>query len=61
MSQSKSQHEAYRWWLTASEDLEAAKIPHAAGKSSHACFLALQSAEKDNFFLEQTRKLIEAK
>jgi HEPN domain-containing protein len=46
MSQSKSQHEADRWWLTASEDLEAAKILYTAGKSSHACFLAQQSAEK---------------
>ena len=46
MSQSKSQHEADRWWLTAREDLEAAKILHAAGKSSHACVLAQQSAEK---------------
>ena len=46
MSQSKSQHEADRWWLTAREDLDAAKILHAAGKFSHACFLAQQSAEK---------------
>jgi HEPN domain-containing protein len=46
MSQSKSQHEADRWWLTASEDLDAANILHEAGKFSHACFLAQQSAEK---------------
>ena len=46
MSLSKSQHEADRWWLTAKEDLEAAKIMSAAGKFSHACFLAQQSAEK---------------
>ena len=46
MSQSKSRHEADRWWLTAKEGLEAAKILHTAGKFSHACFLAQQSAEK---------------
>ena len=46
MSQSKSQHEAERWWLTAGEDLDAAKILHCAGKFSHTRFLAQQSAEK---------------
>jgi len=46
MSQSKSQYEAERWWLTAQEDLEAARSLHAAGKYSHACFLSQQSAEK---------------
>lgn len=46
MSQSKFQHEADRWWITAREDLDAARILHGAGKSSHACFLAQQSAEK---------------
>jgi len=46
MSQSKSRYEADRWWLTAKEDLDTAKILHAAGKFSHACFLTQQSAEK---------------
>ena len=46
MSQSKAQYEARRWWLTAQEDLEVAKTLHEAGKFSHACFLAHQSAEK---------------
>jgi|SRR5215216_1803342 len=46
MSQSKSRHEAERWWLTASDDLGAAKTLHEAGKYSHACFLSLQSSEK---------------
>jgi HEPN domain-containing protein len=46
MSQSKSQYEAERWWLTAQEDLEVAKILHEAGKYSHACFLSQQSSEK---------------
>ena len=46
MSQSKSQYEAARWWLTAQEDLEAVKALHEAGKYSHACFLSQQSAEK---------------
>jgi HEPN domain-containing protein len=46
MSQSKSQYEAERWWLTAQEDLEVAKALHEAGKFSHACFLSQQSSEK---------------
>jgi HEPN domain-containing protein len=46
MSQSKSQYEANRWWLTAQEDLEVAKTLHEAGKFSHACFLPQQSSEK---------------
>jgi HEPN domain-containing protein len=46
MSQSKSQYEAKRWWLTAQEDLEVAKTLHEAGKFSHACFLSQQSSEK---------------
>lgn len=46
MSQSKSQHESERWWFTAKDDLDAAKILHEAGKYSHACFLSQQSAEK---------------
>lgn len=46
MSQSKSQYEAQRWWLTAQEDLDVAKTLHETGKFSHACFLAQQSAEK---------------
>ncbi len=46
MSQSKSQYEAKRWWLTAQEDLEVAKTLHQAGKFSHACFLSQQSSEK---------------
>lgn len=46
MSQSKSQYEAKRWWLTAQEDLEVAKALHEAGKFSHACFLSQQSSEK---------------
>ncbi|HJS20607.1 MAG TPA: HEPN domain-containing protein [Anaerolineales bacterium] len=46
MSQSKSHHEAERWWFTAQDDLDAAKILHKAGKYSHACFLSHQSAEK---------------
>jgi HEPN domain-containing protein len=46
MSQSKSRHEAERWWLTAQDDLEAARTLHDAGKFSHACFLSQQSAEK---------------
>jgi HEPN domain-containing protein len=46
MSQSKSQYEAKRWWLTAQEDLDVAKTLHEAGKYSHACFLAQQSSEK---------------
>ena len=46
MSQGKAQYEAKRWWLTAQEDLEVAKTLHEAGKFSHACCLAQQSAEK---------------
>ena len=46
MSQSKSQYESERWWFTAQDDLDAAKILHEAGKYSHACFLSQQSAEK---------------
>ena len=46
MSQSKSRHESERWWFTAKDDLEAAKILHEAGKYSHACFLSQQSEEK---------------
>jgi HEPN domain-containing protein len=46
MSQSKSKHEAERWWLTAQEDLEVAKTLHEAGKFSHACFLSQQNSEK---------------
>ena|SRR5215211_3734592 len=46
MSQSKSQYEANRWWLTAQEHLEVAKTLHEAGKFSHACFLSQQSSEK---------------
>lgn len=46
MSQNKSQYEAQRWWLTAKEDLEAAKTLHQAGKYSHACFISQKSAEK---------------
>jgi HEPN domain-containing protein len=46
MSQSKSRHESERWWFTAKDDLEAAKILHKAGKYSHVCFLSQQSAEK---------------
>ena len=46
MSQSKSQYQAERWWLTAQEDLEVAKTLHEADKFSHACFLAQQCSEK---------------
>ena len=46
MSQSKSQYEANRWWLTAQEDLDVARTLHGADKFSHACFLAQQSSEK---------------
>jgi HEPN domain-containing protein len=46
MSQAESRYEARRWWLTTQDDLEAAKTMHQAGKSSHACFLSQQSAEK---------------
>ena len=46
MSQRESRYEAKRWWLTAQEDLEAAKTLHGADKYSHACFLSQQSAEK---------------
>lgn len=46
MSQSESLYEAKRWWLTAQEDLEAAKALHESNKFSHACFLAQQGAEK---------------
>jgi HEPN domain-containing protein len=46
MSQSESLYEAKRWWLTAQEDLDAAKTMHANQKFSHACFLSQQSAEK---------------
>jgi HEPN domain-containing protein len=46
MSQSDARDEAQRWWLTAQDDLEAAKTLHQAGKYSHACFLSQQSAEK---------------
>jgi HEPN domain-containing protein len=46
MSQSKSQYEANRWWLTAQEDLDVAKSLHESGKYSHACFLSQQGAEK---------------
>lgn len=46
MSQSEALYEAKRWWLTAQEDLEAAKALHETKKYSHACFLSQQSAEK---------------
>ncbi|MCK6539330.1 MAG: HEPN domain-containing protein [Anaerolineales bacterium] len=46
MSRSESLYEAKRWWLTAQDDLEAAKALHEAQKFSHACFLSQQSAEK---------------
>jgi HEPN domain-containing protein len=46
MSQTESRYEAKRWWLTAQDDLEAAKTMHQAGNFSHACFLSQQSAEK---------------
>ncbi|GAB4458531.1 MAG: HEPN domain-containing protein [Anaerolineales bacterium] len=46
MSRSETLYEAKRWWLTAQDDLEAAKSLHEAQKFSHACFLSQQSAEK---------------
>lgn len=46
MSQSKAKYEAERWWHTAQDDLDAARILHEAGKFSHACFLSQQSAEE---------------
>jgi HEPN domain-containing protein len=46
MSQSESLYEAKRWWLTAQEDLDAAKILHKTKKFSYAYFLSQQSAEK---------------
>ena len=46
MSQSEALYEANRWWLTAQEDLEAARTLHETNKFSHACFLSQQSAEK---------------
>lgn len=46
MSRSETLYEAKRWWLTAQDDLEAAKSLHEAQKFLHACFLSQQSAEK---------------
>jgi len=46
MSQSKDQHEAERWYQTASEDLRVAHTLRVNGMYAHACFQAQQCAEK---------------
>ena len=46
MSLTKNAHEAWRWWQTAQDDLNAAKSLMAAGMFSHTCFQCQQSGEK---------------
>lgn len=46
MSRDKVLYEARRWLDTAREDLAASGALQEAGKYSHACFFAQQSAEK---------------
>ena len=46
MSQSRNEHEAERWLLTAKEDLPAAETLSSAGIYALACFHAQQTEEK---------------
>jgi len=46
MSRDKEIYEARRWFDTAMEDLEAARVIMDKGKFSHACFFAQQAGEK---------------
>jgi HEPN domain-containing protein len=46
MSQSKNQHQAERWLLTAEEDMHAAELLFQAEMYAQACFYAQQSGEK---------------
>ncbi len=46
MSVEHNRTEAKRWFNTALDDLDAARIMHTNGKYAHACFLCQQAAEK---------------
>ena len=46
MSSEKNRAEAYRWFHTAEDDLDTAKILTANGKYAHSCFHSQQAAEK---------------
>lgn len=46
MSTEKSFYEAKRWYTTAEDDLDTAKILKKNGKYAHSCFHAQQSGEK---------------
>ncbi len=56
MSNEKLRTEATRWFNTASEDLDAARIMRDNKKFAHACFLSQQASEKAvkslHFFLD---------
>jgi len=46
MSTEKSYHEAKRWFTTAEDDLDTAKILKKNDKYAHSCFHAQQAGEK---------------
>ena len=46
MSTEKNREEALRWYRTARDDLDTARILRENGKYPHACFHAQQAAEK---------------
>ena len=46
MSSEKNRTEACRWFRTAADDLDTAKILNANGKYAHSCFHSQQAAEK---------------
>jgi len=46
MSAEKSLKEAKRWFITATDDLDTAKILKLSAKYAHSCFHAQQSGEK---------------
>jgi len=46
MSAEKSQKEAKRWFITATDDFDTAKILKLSAKYAHSCFHAQQAGEK---------------
>jgi HEPN domain-containing protein len=46
MSTEKNTREAIRWFKTAEDDLDSAKILKDSGKYAHSCFHSQQAAEK---------------
>jgi len=46
MSTEKSVHEAKRWFTTAEDDLDTARILKKSSKYAHSCFHAQQAGEK---------------